>query len=126
MRRSLLLFVFIISCVISYAQTIRNCATMEQDAINRLKYPKMGTLSDFEIAVRKKIVELDALRKAGRTQATTITIPIVVHVVHLGEPVGTGLNLSQAQVQAQIDVLMKTIARKPEHQASIRILLAPI
>jgi hypothetical protein len=30
------------------------------------------------------------------------TIPVVVHVIHLGEPVGTGSNISDAQVQAAI------------------------
>src|ERR1041385_9302164 len=103
MKRLLLLFVLIVSWVISYAQTptVQNCGTVEQDLINRLKYPEMGTQDDFENALRKKISEMNALRRAGRTEATIITIPIIVHVVHTGEPVGTGLNISQAQVQAQ-------------------------
>jgi hypothetical protein len=42
---------------------------------------------------------------ALRTAATTYTLPVVVHVVHNGEAVGTGTNLSQAQVQSQLDVL---------------------
>ena len=32
-------------------------------------------------------------------------IPVVVHVVHNGESVGTGPNISEAQVQSQIEVL---------------------
>jgi hypothetical protein len=39
------------------------------------------------------------------TAATTYTLPVVVHVVHNGEAVGTGTNISQAQVQSQLDVL---------------------
>ena len=35
----------------------------------------------------------------------TIVIPTVVHVIHNGEAVGTGANISDAQVQAQIDVM---------------------
>lgn len=38
-------------------------------------------------------------------QGTILTIPIVVHIVHNGEPVGSGTNLSQAQVQSQLQVL---------------------
>jgi Pregnancy-associated plasma protein-A len=34
-----------------------------------------------------------------------ITIPVVVHIIHRGESVGTGTNISDAQVQSQIDVL---------------------
>ncbi|MBK9012601.1 MAG: hypothetical protein IPM82_00085 [Saprospiraceae bacterium] len=34
-----------------------------------------------------------------------LTISVVVHVIHNGEPIGTGQNLSTAQIQAQIDIL---------------------
>ncbi|RZK63258.1 MAG: T9SS type A sorting domain-containing protein [Hymenobacter sp.] len=40
-----------------------------------------------------------------RTAALTYTLPVVVHVINDGEAVGVGTNLSQAQVQSQIDVL---------------------
>ncbi|HEX8061495.1 MAG TPA: M43 family zinc metalloprotease, partial [Cyclobacteriaceae bacterium] len=114
MKRLLLLFVLIVYCAMSYAQApvVDNCGTMAQDAINRLKYPSMGTPEQFENAVRLKIAEMESLRKAGRTQATVVTIPIIVHVVHTGETVGTGLNISKAQVQAQIDVLNEDYRRK--------------
>ncbi|NML65622.1 T9SS type A sorting domain-containing protein [Hymenobacter sp. RP-2-7] len=49
-----------------------------------------------------------ATRGAARPQAataTTYTLPVVVHVIYDGEAVGTGTNLSQAQVQSQLDVL---------------------
>lgn len=38
-------------------------------------------------------------------------IPVVVHVVHNGEPVGTGPNISQAQVESQIEVLNEDFRR---------------
>ncbi|MFK8102138.1 MAG: M43 family zinc metalloprotease, partial [Saprospiraceae bacterium] len=34
-----------------------------------------------------------------------INIPVVVHVIHSGEAVGSGSNISEARIQAQIDVL---------------------
>ncbi|MCF8246827.1 MAG: T9SS type A sorting domain-containing protein [Saprospiraceae bacterium] len=34
-----------------------------------------------------------------------LTISVVVHVIHNGEPIGQGQNLSAAQIQAQIDIL---------------------
>jgi hypothetical protein len=43
--------------------------------------------------------------RTQRTAAFTYTLPVVVHVIHNGEAVGAGLNLSQAQIQSQIDVL---------------------
>lgn len=85
---------------------------MEQDAVNRVKYPKMGSLMEFEEAVRLKTQEIAARAGSGRTQAVVLTIPVVVHVVHTGEAVGSGLNLSQAQVKAQLEVLNEDFRRK--------------
>ena len=39
------------------------------------------------------------------SRAPILRIPVVVHVIHDGEPIGTGQNLSEARIQAQIDVL---------------------
>ncbi|WP_254244779.1 hypothetical protein [Hymenobacter sp. BRD67] len=44
-------------------------------------------------------------RLPQRTTAITYTLPVVVHIIHNGEAVGTGSNISQAQVQSQLDVL---------------------
>jgi hypothetical protein len=42
------------------------------------------------------------------SRATVLTIPVVVHVIHLStEAVGTGRNLTEARIQAQIDILNK-------------------
>ena len=97
------------------AQTIpqRECATMEQDSINRARFPRRGTLNEFEQALQLKIQDLNRRKAAGlRTQGTVIFIPIVVHVVHNGEPVGTGLNISLAQIQSQIAVLNEDFRKK--------------
>lgn len=46
------------------------------------------------------------------SEPTIYRIPIVVHVVHNGETVGSGANVSEAQVQSQIDVLNEDFRRK--------------
>jgi hypothetical protein len=33
------------------------------------------------------------------------TIPVIIHIIHNGEPIGTGTNLSQQQIDSQLDVL---------------------
>lgn len=43
---------------------------------------------------------------------TIYRIPVVVHVVHNGEPVGTGPNISSAQVRSQIEVLNEDFRKK--------------
>ncbi|MCL4856593.1 MAG: hypothetical protein KJZ55_04860, partial [Flavobacteriales bacterium] len=40
----------------------------------------------------------------GKT-GNVLTIPVVVHVLHKGEPLGTGTNISDAQIQSAIDRL---------------------
>ncbi|WP_111682616.1 zinc-dependent metalloprotease [Winogradskyella tangerina] len=42
---------------------------------------------------------------ASRMNGTVITIPVVIHVLHLGEAVGVGSNISDAQIQSSIDNL---------------------
>lgn len=102
----LLLAGALLLAVATQAQTTPEpCSTMERDSLLRARFPQRGTLDDFDNALLRKMESMRLERKSGRTMATILTIPIVVHVVHNGEAVGTGLNISQAQVQSQIDVL---------------------
>jgi PKD repeat protein len=89
---------------------VKNCATMEQDSINRLRFPHRGSLEEFELAIQRKLND-PAFRSRSRTKGVVLSFPVVVHVVHNGEAVGTGTNLSQAQVQAQLDVLNEDFRR---------------
>ena len=102
--------------VISQSQSgtnpIRTCATMTQDSINKILFPQRQTLDEFEYSIKKKMQEISARQSSGRTMAGIVTIPIIVHVVNNGEPIGSGLNLSQAQVQSQIEVLNEDMRRK--------------
>jgi|SRR3990172_1110512 len=45
------------------------------------------------------------------TPRPVIIIPVVVHVIHFGEPVGTGRNLSVAEINSQIQVLNEDFRR---------------
>lgn len=47
-----------------------------------------------------------------RTSEEVYKIPIIVHVVHNGESIGSGANISAAQVYSQIDVLNEDFRRK--------------
>lgn len=110
MRKRFLLFLvcyvgMVMSIVAQQLPAQQPCSTMEQDSISRALYPQRGTLAEFEIAIQKRIEEIRLQQKSGKTQALEISIPIIVHVIHNGEAIGTGTNLSQAQVQSQIAVL---------------------
>jgi hypothetical protein len=54
----------------------------------------------------------DPVETVTPDDTTLYRIPVVVHVVHNGEPVGSGPNISEAQVQSQIDVLNEDFRRK--------------
>ena len=108
---SLLLTAFLQQALV--AQTpVRQCATMEMDSVLRTKYPQLGTLSEFERNLQRKMLDLKKQMQSGRLAATVITIPVIVHVVHNGEAVGSGRNISQAQVQSQLATLNEDYRRK--------------
>ncbi|MBX2916467.1 MAG: PKD domain-containing protein [Cyclobacteriaceae bacterium] len=115
MRGRILIACLIVSCS-ALAQQLpvtEPCGTMEEDRKNRARFPERGSLDDLEIVIQKKIKEIELARTQGRTENVVLTIPIIVHVVHNGEAIGTGTNISQAQVQAQIEVLNEDFRRKP-------------
>lgn len=98
------------------AQTIRTpeqCATMEMDSLLRVRNPELGSLNDFERELQLKVLDIKKKMQSGRLAATVITIPVIVHIVHNGEAVGAGRNLSAAQVRAQIETLNEDFRRKP-------------
>ncbi len=88
---------------VSFVPAQRTCGTMESDSIVRANDPSMGTLEDFEIALQQVINNLQHQR--SMMMPPPYDIPMIVHVIHNGEAVGSGLNLSQAQIYSQYDVL---------------------
>jgi len=108
----LITFMLLLLAQISMAQEIINrCGTMEVDQRLRLEDP---TYSQNREAVEQftqqwKINHPEGLR-------TVVTIPVVVHVVYHT----TAQNISDAQVQAQIDELNEDYARLNSDSASTR------
>jgi len=117
MRRFLLTTFLLVCTLVGRAQqparSPEQCATMEMDSLLRARYPGLGTLNDFEKQLQDKIEQINKLRRSGRMQLAVISIPIVIHIVHNGEAVGSGRNLSAAQIRAQIETLNEDFRRKP-------------
>ncbi|RRB02965.1 T9SS C-terminal target domain-containing protein [Larkinella rosea] len=88
------------------------CATMQMDSALRAKFPEMGTRAAFEKTLQERIEQLQKLEKTGRLADAILTIPVVVHIVHAGEAVGTGRNISEAQVKSQLETLNEDFRRK--------------
>lgn len=50
-------------------------------------------------------------QQALRTQGTSYEIPVVIHIIHNGEPIGTGTNISEEQILSQMDVINQDFNR---------------
>lgn len=81
----------------------RNCGTVEY--MNKLE--NVETKEVFENWILKKLLESPSSgQKSFNVEEVTIyQIPLVVHIIHNGESIGTGSNISESQIQSQLDVL---------------------
>ncbi|MEM7372675.1 MAG: M43 family zinc metalloprotease [Bacteroidota bacterium] len=88
----------------SFSQPIR-CATNEAESWNQQHYPNWPNREVQERWMQEQMIH-HSIRDDG-----VLTIPVIVHIVHDGEPIGFGTNISAEQVQSQIDVLNEDYRR---------------
>ncbi|PIY10280.1 MAG: hypothetical protein COZ18_06215 [Flexibacter sp. CG_4_10_14_3_um_filter_32_15] len=88
------------------------CTTMENDAELRTNNPNLGTLDDME----QMLAPIIKQKKEGNPNAHIVDgvyiIPVVMHVIHNGEAIGTGNNISYARIQSQIETLNDDFRRR--------------
>jgi hypothetical protein len=66
---------------------------------------------EWDAWFNKKVEEYKENRPSAKTQEhVSITIPVIVHVIHGGQNVGTYPNITSAQIMSQISVLNKDYA----------------
>ncbi len=107
----------------AYAQG--RCGTVEYEKKLERQNPKR-TEDGFERWMAQHVnQQLKNSQRAERTQ-TTLTIPVVVHIIHNGEPIGTGLNISDAQVFSQMVVLNNDFNRLNADQVNTPTLFQPV
>jgi hypothetical protein len=84
------------------------CGIIQYQENLEMANPDRENDSGFERWLAAKVEQ-----RAGRLSLaeTTISIPVVVHIIHRGEATGTGANLSDAQVLSQIRVLNEDFNR---------------
>lgn len=96
----------------SFLQAQDRCSITEYEKLGREKNTILERSKSFE----NWIIQKQAQRKlqSNSTQENadvTYTIPVVFHIVHTGEPVGTGVNIPDAQILSQIKVLNQDFQR---------------
>lgn len=72
---------------------------------------------------KKQTLREQNLRTQGTTQTEQVlTIPVVVHVIHRGEPLGDGSNIPYVQIQDQINILNEDFRRlNPDQDETLPI-----
>ena len=66
--------------------------------------------AEWDAWFNKKVEEYKANKPAGKVQTTSVTVPVIVHVIHPGSAVNVYPNLNGNQIRSQITVLNKDYA----------------
>lgn len=107
--RPVLTIVLVLFCFGLIAQ--RKCATVEYQDIKRKTGKVHETDEQFEQVLADKIRERKKNKFNKLTTGLPYRIPVVVHVIHNGEAIGVGRNISDDQIISQIEVLNKDYNR---------------
>ena len=98
--KQLFAFLILVFCVLKgYAQP---CGF---DAVQQNLLKTNPLYKTIQRESEKKLKALLANKDFLKVEAPVYTIPVVVHVIHNGEAVGTGTNISDAQIQSAITSL---------------------
>lgn len=87
------------------------CHSNEYEAYLRGINPQRETTQQFENWLAPKIAQIKADRAAGKNVQTVYNIPVVIHIVHNGDAIGTGENITDAQARSQINVMNQDYRR---------------
>ena len=90
---------------------IIRCATVEYEKALQAADPKRFTDAEFEAWIQPLIERYRQDQTLSSQANGIITIPVVVHVIHNGQPIGTAPNITDAQVQSQITVMNNDFRR---------------
>ncbi len=116
-RQNIKSFIFISLLICSFysaAQTDERCATEPYNELLRKRGQVIEERQQFENWLERKIKEKRENQQFSikSTEEETLIVPVVVHIVHNGETLGTELNIPDAQVFSQIAVLNKDFRRE--------------
>lgn len=87
------------------------CASTEYEHFLQENDPKRMTDAQFEAWLSPLIERYKASPEYRSESGGIITIPVVVHVIHNGQALGTAPNIQDAQVESQITVMNQDFRR---------------
>ena len=81
------------------------CVTTEYEKFLQDNDPKRLSDAQFEAWLAPIVAQYKSGNASYSQSGGIITIPVVVHVIHNGQPVGTAPNITDSQVESQITVM---------------------
>ncbi|MCP4458618.1 MAG: T9SS type A sorting domain-containing protein [Cytophagales bacterium] len=116
MGRGVILMIILTIGVMSRAQD--RCATPPQQFLKSQRFENWMQTKQFQ-----KSLQL----RTERLQAEVYVLPVVIHIIHNGEAVGVGGNLSEAKIQEQIDILNEDFRKmNPRAGAGVPVEFQPV
>ena len=85
------------------------CFSTENELQLQTKYPDRAEQVEFEEWIKDKITS----RQLEKNNRGVVVLPVVFHVMHNGQPVGTGNNISTALINAQLQQINDDFRRTP-------------
>lgn len=110
--KSLLILSFILLFHGTYAQ--EKCGTVPYADLLKEKNLRKESQSDFEDWIQSRLTAKRLQQHHSMSilsEEVVYTIPVVVHIIHNGEPIGQGSNLTMDRVLSQIAVLNEDFRR---------------
>jgi PKD repeat protein len=96
-------------CYLFWQESFAQDLHQEQCGFNHAHQQLLKTDANYVQAVRQSAARWAKVNQGsivgGRTEATIYRIPLVVHVMHLGEAVGTGTNICDEQIFSAVTAL---------------------
>ncbi|MFN8237004.1 MAG: M43 family zinc metalloprotease [Chitinophagales bacterium] len=128
----LTIFILFLLLFVSLQSTAHPRSCPSQDILKKM----MATHPDFAMA-RKNLEEATTLfvqnfyQKGKNTSHATsrtglITIPVVFHIIHYGEAIGKGRNISDAQILSQLQVLNEDFRKLNANAANTPVVFKPL
>ncbi|SMG17922.1 Por secretion system C-terminal sorting domain-containing protein [Marivirga sericea] len=104
-RSGILLFFSLLSSSVTAQE---RCAVPQILEERERKYPELSTEQFENWIANKKTLQTTF---SSRKKADTLKIPVVFHIIHNGEPIGIGGNLSKSRIDRQLEILNEDFNR---------------
>jgi len=99
---------------VTYGQINSIPPPCKTDEVNQILESTDKTYKQARDAAKAQIQNILNGNQFAKQAGTIYIIPLVVHVIHTGQAIGVGANISLAQIQSQVDALTRDYRRLPD------------